>query len=435
MEGTVQKKKIHYAWWILVSCCFMYAGSMALVNSIISVYVLPVTQALGIGRGDFTFMLTTQAISIIIAMPIWGNLFQNDKVNLNLALTIGALCMIACPLMCSFATSLIVFYIAGFIGGIGIAATFTMAAPILCGNWFAKKYRGKMIGIASAFAGVSTIFWAPLFRWIIAEAGYQTAYLINAILMAVLILPWTIFVMKRKPADKGLQPFGYDEAEAAQEASSESKLSLGVKASDAVKTPAFWIILAGVMITALGMGWNNSQSGIAAELLKGTPEEANAAVVGATMVSAAALGNLISKLAMGAMIDRCKLGITFVVFQAVWLCAFLLWYCAGTNSAVLIAGGFCLGFCNAPSRVGWAMAIRKVFGNADYSKIWGYVATGSALVGGFATSIMHWCYDFLGTYVPTLIGGMVVVVLIAILGVVSATFVGKYKWEEIEPTK
>ncbi len=89
MEGTVQKKKIHYAWWILVSCCFMYAGSMALVNSIISVYVLPVTQALGIGRGDFTFMLTTQAISIIIAMPIWGNLFQNDKVNLNLALTIA----------------------------------------------------------------------------------------------------------------------------------------------------------------------------------------------------------------------------------------------------------------------------------------------------------------------------------------------------------
>ena len=418
-----------------MSCCFMYAGSMALINSIISVYVLPVTQALGIGRGDFTFMLTTQSISIIIAMPIWGNLFQNDKVNLNLALTIGALCMIACPLMCSFATSLIVFYIAGFVGGIGIAATFTMAAPILCGNWFAKKYRGKMIGIASAFAGVSTIFWAPLFRWIIAEMGYQTAYLINAILMAVLILPWTIFVMKRKPADKGLQPFGYDASEAAEDAASESKLSLGVKASKAIKTPAFWIILVGVMITALGMGWNNSQSGIAAELLKGTPEEANAAVIGATMVSAAALGNLISKLAMGAMIDRCKLGITFVVFQAVWLCAFLLWYFAGTTSAVLIAGGFCLGFSNAPSRVGWAMAIRKVFGNADYSKIWGYVATGSALVGGFATSIMHWCYDILGTYMPTLIAGMVVVVLIAILGIASSKFIGKYEWEEIEPTK
>lgn len=436
MEATAPKKGIHYAWFILIACCFMYAGSMALINSIISVYVLPVTETLGCGRGDFTFMLTTQAISIIIAMPIWGNLFHNDKVNINLAMTVGAICMIACPLICSFATGLIYFYVAGFIGGIGIACCFTMVTPVLCGNWFSKKHRGKMIGIASAFAGLSTVLWAPLFRFIIAEVGWQTSYLINAIIMAVLILPWTLFVIKRKPADKGLLPYGYDEQEEQESSDTDSsKLTLGVKASDAIKTPAFWLILAGVMLTALGMGWNNSQSGIAAELLAGTPEAENAAIVGATMVSAAAVGNLVSKLAMGAMIDKCKLGVTFVVFQAIWLCAFVLWYFAGTTSTVLIAGAFCLGFSNAPSRVGWAMSIRKVFGNADYSKIWGYVATGSSIVGGFSTSIMHWCYDILGTYMPTLIGGTVVVILIAVLACVASTYVGKYEWKEIEPTK
>lgn len=57
---------------------------------------------------------------------------------------------------------------------------------------------------------MSTIFWAPLFRWIIAEQGWHQAYLINAVLMAVLILPWTLFVIKRQPSDKGLQPYGYD---------------------------------------------------------------------------------------------------------------------------------------------------------------------------------------------------------------------------------
>lgn len=432
MDDGTEKKGIHYAWFILVACCFMFAGSMALINSIISVYVLPVTEALDCKRGDFTFMLTTQAISIVISMPIWGNLFQNEKVNINLVLTLGAVCMIACPLLCSFATSLIWFYVAGFIGGIGIAACFTMATPVLCGNWFAKKYRGKMIGIASAFAGVSTIFWAPLFRWIIAEQGWHQAYLINAILMAVLILPWTLFVIKRQPSDKGLQPYGYDPNE---KDSGESKQTLGVKASHALKTPAFWIVLIGVMLTSLGMGWNNSQSGIAKELLAGTPEEANAAIIGASMVSAAALGNLISKLAMGAMIDKCKLGITFIVFQVVWLCAFLLWYFAGTTSAILIAGGFCLGFSNAPSRVGWAMAIRKIFGNADYSKIWGYIATGSSIMGGLATSLMGWTYDYLGSYMPTLVIGMVVVVIIAVLACVASKYIGKYEWEEIEPTK
>ena len=427
-----QSGKKHYAWWILVSCCFMFAGSMALINSIISVYVIPVTTSLGVGRGNFTFMLTTQAISIVLSMPVWGNIFQNKKININLALTVGAICMILCPLLCSMATGLLMFYVAGFIGGIGIAACFTMATPVLCGNWFAKKYRGKMIGIASAFAGVSTIFWAPLFRWIIAEQGWQFSYLVNAILMAVLILPWTIFVIKRDPADKGLQPYGYS---ADEEDAEESKQQMGVKASSALKSSEFWIVLIGVMLTSLGMGWNNSQSGIAKELLANTPEANNAAVIGAAMVSAAALGNLISKLAMGAMIDKCKLGITFVVFQGVWLLAFVLWYFFGTVSAFLIAGGFCLGFCNAPSRVGWPMAIRKIFGNADYSKIWGYIATGSSIMGGLATSLMGWCYDFMGSYMPTLIIGMIVVILIAILACIASSKIGKYKWEDIEPTK
>ena len=113
-------------WRAAVSCS---PRSMALINSIIGAYMVPVTTALECARGDFTLMLTTQAISIVVSMPIWGNIFQNKKININLALTIGALTMIACPLICSFATSLPVFYVAGFIGGVGIAACFTMATP------------------------------------------------------------------------------------------------------------------------------------------------------------------------------------------------------------------------------------------------------------------------------------------------------------------
>lgn len=425
MSEQTSQKGFHYAWWILVSCCFMFAGSMALINSIIGVYMIPVTTALDCARGDFTLMLTTQAISIVISMPVWGNLFQNKKININLALTIGALTMIACPLICSFATALWQFYIAGFIGGVGIAACFTMATPVLIGNWFAKKHRGKMIGIASCFAGVSTIFWSPLFTMIIQSFGYQTSYLINAILMAVLILPWTVFVIKRDPADKGLQPFGYDPN---AEDSVESDADAGLDAKSALKTPAFWVVFFGVALTALGMGFSNNQTGIAQEFLANTPLAESAAIIGASMISAAAVGNLVSKLAFGFVADRAKLGVTFVIFQIVWLLAFVLWYFGGTSAGVLIAGGFCLGFCNAPSRVGWALSIRKLFGNKDYSKLWSYVAIASSIVGGFSTSAIAWIYDGTGSYHGAIIVGMIVVVVIAILAVIACSFIGKIKW-------
>ena len=430
MEKSIEKKHgIHYAWLILISCCFMFAGSMALINSIIGVYMIPVTTALGCARGDFTFMLTTQAISIVISMPIWGNIYQNKKVNINLALTIGAVCMIACPLICALATNLFIFYIAGFIGGIGIAACFTMATPVLVGNWFAKQHRGKMIGIASCFAGVSTIFWSPLFTWLIGSFGYQTSYLINAALMAILILPWTLFVIKRDPADKGLKPFGYKAAASSDNETVDNKSEAGISAKNALKSPVFWIVALGVALTALGMGFNNNQAGIAKEFLANTPDAGNAAMIGAAMISAAALGNLLSKLGFGFMADRFKLSITFVVFQIVWLAAFVIWLIGGTSSAFLIAGGFCLGFCNAPSRVGWALAARQLFGNADYAKIWSYVAVASSLVGGISTSAIAWIYDGTGSYHGALLVGIGVVVAIAILAVVSCSFIGKMKWE------
>ncbi len=427
MEQTAQPKKMHYAWWILISCCAMFAGSMALLNSIISVYMLPVSTALGVPRADFSFMLTTQAIAIIIAMPILGQVFQNKKININVAMTIAALTLIACPVICSFATNTLMTNIAGFISGFGIAACFTMATPVLIGNWFAKQHRGKMIGIAASFAGVSTVIWAPLFASFISSYGYHTTYLINAACMAVLLLPFTMFVIKRDPSDKGLKPFGFKEdAEDVEESIAE----VGMPAKKALKTAAFWIMFFGVALTALGMGYNNNQTGIATEFLAGTSDAGNAAMIGASMVSAAALGNLLSKLGFGFMADRFKLNITFVVFQVVWLLAFALWYFAGTSVAVLIAGGFCLGFCNAPSRVGWPLAVRKLFGNVDYAKLWSYVAVASSIVGGISTSAIAFIYDSTGSYHGAIIVGMVVVVLIAILAVLALTFVGKYKWEE-----
>ena len=432
MAEQTKKQGFHYAWLILASCCFMFAGSMALINSIIGVYMVPVTTALECARGDFTLMLTTQAISIVVSMPIWGNIFQNTKININLALTIGALTMIACPLICSFATSLPVFYVAGFIGGVGIAACFTMATPVLIGNWFAKQHRGKMIGIASCFAGVSTIFWSPLFTVIIANFGYQTAYLVNAILMAVLILPWTLFVIKRNPEDKGLKPFGFKE-DAADAA--ESVAEAGMPAKAALKTAAFWIVFFGVALTALGMGFSNNQAGIAKEFLANTDLAESAAIIGASMISAAALGNLLSKLSFGFLADRIKLSTCFVIHQLVWLLAFVLWLVGGSVAAVLIAGGFCLGFCNAPSRVGWALSIRKLFGNADYSKIWSYVAVASSIVGGISTSAIAWIYDGTGSYHGALVVGIVVVVVIAALAVLACSFIGKYQWEKADEPK
>ena len=426
-----KKSGFHYAWVILIACCILYSGSMALINSIISVYVLPVTKALGVGRGDFTFMLTMQTVSLLISLPILGNLLQNDKVNINLIMTVCGCCLCACPLICSFSTELWQFYVAGFIGGFGIAACFTATAPVLINNWFAPKHRGKMLGIAAAFTGISTVIWAPLFTGLVQANGYQQTYLINAIVQAVLILPTTLFLIKRKPADKGLLPFGADE-NAEGENSVKAMTEMGVPAAKALKSPAFWLMFLGVAITAIGGGWGTQITPIATELLADSPDAANAAMIGAAAISAMAVGNLLSKLGFGFLVDRISVGVTFVIFQIGWLLAFVIWATCGANTGLIIAGGFFLGFCNAPSRVGWPAVVRTVFGNGDFAKIWSYTAMASSIMGGLSGSVIGWIYDFTGSYMGTVYGGIVVVILAGLLAVIVASFKGKLEWEVIE---
>jgi len=429
-----KKGGFHYAWVILIACCILYSGSMALINSIISVYVLPVTKSLGIGRGDFTFMLTMQTISLLITLPILGNLFQKEKVNLNLIMTICGLCLVACPLICSFSTQLWQFYVAGFLGGFGIAACFTVASPVLINNWFAPKHRGKMLGIAAAFTGISTVIWAPLFTSLVQTYGYQTTYLINAIVQAVLILPTTLFLIKRKPADKGLLPFGASEADEGTDTITQMTVA-GVPGKKALATPAFWIMFFGVAITAIGGGFGTQITPIATELLKNSPDAANAAMIGAAAISAMAVGNLLSKLAMGFLVDRFNVGIIFALFQVLWLIAFLIWAFCGANTGLIVAGGFFLGVMNAPSRVGWPAVVRTVFGNGDFAKIWSRTAIASSIMGGTSGAVIGWIYDFTGSYMGVIYGGMVVVVLAGILALLVTSFKGKLQWEVISHEK
>ena len=323
----------------------MFAGSMALLNSIIGVYMLPVSTALGVPRGNFSFLLTIQGFVLLVALPFWGD--DTAEVQHQRLLTIGVLTMVIGVFGFSISKALWQFYIFGGLTGIGIAATFTMATPFLINKWFAKKHRGKMLGIATAFSGVSTIFWSPLFTIIIQNFGWSTAYMINAALMAVLLLPWTIFVIKRSPEDKGLKPYGYVEGE--EEETATGIVEKGLSAKAALKTPAFWILFFSIGFVAIGMGFNNNQSGIAKEFIGAAMDAKAIALVGASMISAAALGNLISKVLFGFVADRVKLPVTFLMFLAVWMIAYVIWLVFRSNTAALIAGGFCLGFCNAPS--------------------------------------------------------------------------------------
>ena len=423
------KGRLHYAWLIFIGCCFVNAASMAASISIVGVYLLPVSSSIGVGPGDWMLWMTVCSIVSCIVTSIWGQFLQTK--NINVVTYISAAALAIAVFAFSFGNSVQWFWIWGGVLGFAMPCIATLTVPTLIGNWFGKKYSGKLLGIAAAFTGVGTFCWAPLFTMIIQSLGWQTAYQLNAALIAVCLLPWTLFVFKFKPEDKGLEPYGYD---AELEAQSANAMKLGMSRSLALKTAPFWIMVVVILFTSMGMGFNSNQVAIATEAMSGSMDMQAAAMLGASMISVAAVGNICGKIIFGFMQTRAGLKATFIVFIVAFLVGFGLWAFVPI-SAVLLIGAFLFGTHNALVSVGYPLLVRSLYGNKDYSKIFSNLMTVNGLMGGISGTIISFVYQTLGSYQAALVAAMAIVVLIGIGVLVACGFIGKMKWDSPAPVE
>ena len=418
-----EAKKMHYAWLIFIGCCCLAAGTMALTLSIIGVYLLPASKSLGVGPGDFAMWATVSGFVSVVSMPFWGQFLPTKT---KLCTTLGAVLLIVGVLLFGYGPSLPFIIAGGVCVGAALPVMFTVTIPTLMGNWFAQKQRGKFLGIAMAFSGVGTFIWAPVFTMIVQNAGLQTAYTVNAILIAVLTLPFTLFVFKYSPEEKGLKPFGYDKNANVEEGS--KSLKEGMPSGKAFATVAFWCMLFVIGLTSIGMGFNSNQPAIATELMAASMDPKSAAMLGATMISTAAVGNIIGKILYGWICDKIGVRVTTWIFLVATILCFVIWLVVPSMPTLLV-GAFLLGTHNGVYSVGYPLIVRALFGNKDYSKIYSRLSMAGALVGGSATAIVGYVYQITGSYSGALVGGIVLFLVIAVLVTIAMSFIGKMKWD------
>jgi len=426
------KKKFHYAWFIFMGCCCFSAGGLALTTSILGIYMGPMSEKLNCTPADFALFAGVAGIVTAIIMPSWGRLIQTK--NIRLTATIAALFLIIGNIGLAFATQVWQTWIIGAFMGFGWAPVLLMFTPTLMGNWFSPSRRGRYLGIATAFTGLGTFVWSPAFTLIIQRISVQAAYLIMAALMAVLLLPWSLFVFKFKPEDIGLKPLGADKEPAVDTAS--ANLDKGINASRAIRTVPFWLIICSLGICALGTGFIANGPGVAREFLATssmTPDEIG--MLGATMVSAAAIGNLVGKATMGFVIDKAGIKAAFIIYFIIFFLAFILWLFVPNNVGLLV-GAFLLGTHACFVTVGYPLLVRVVYGNKDYARIYGRAGMINIGLGSFSASLLAYVYQAAGTYVAVIITGIVVVIVITIAALIVFKIMRKLKWDEdVDPQR
>lgn len=112
------------------------------------------------------------------------------------------------------------------------------------------------MGIATAFSGVGAAIFTPILSNLIVSVGWQTSYLLAGGMSLVLTVPFTAFVLKFKPADMGMTPYGAEEGKKVAAVASEMQVGMSVKRAWATGLVAFVFVMIGVLMVIFNCGNN-----------------------------------------------------------------------------------------------------------------------------------------------------------------------------------
>lgn len=236
------RPKIFYGWWIVVGSFFLNFAGIGIIMNSMGVFLKPVTESLGFTRGGFTLYFTIAALAMMVMAPVVGKLLE--RYNIRIVMTICTTMMAASFTLFSQCSTLPQFYILSVFLGIGSAGSHIIPVSMMITNWFVEK-RGLAMGIVFAATGIGGLIFNPLADWIINHYSWRTAYAVLGIIIGIASIPTAIFIVRARPSEKGLSPYGGESAAAADGAQS------GLTATEALRTASFWLLAAVILFIAI----------------------------------------------------------------------------------------------------------------------------------------------------------------------------------------
>ncbi len=374
--------RVTRGWVIVMTAVMGIAVSFgSLVIFAFSVFIKPLGDQFGWSRTEISLAFTMTALTVAFASPLIGR--QVDRVGARkvllpcVAVYGAAFCGLAA--VHSLAQFYAIYVLLGLVGN----GTTQLCYARVISAWFDKR-RGIALATMMAGVGAGAIAIPPVATRLIEIYGWRETYLIFGI---------TIFLLGLIPAGLLLRETPPDAAVQREKATSD----LGMRGSEAVRTPVFWLMLAGFFLFSVSV--NGSVAHLVPILTdRGIGNET--AALAASMLGVLTLGG---RLLTGALLDRFAGSRVTGIFFAI----------AAVGVAVLSqAHTVMMGFAGA-GLIGLGMGaeadvmpylVSRYFGLRSFSEIYGYTFTAYAFAGALGPLLMGWSYDHLHSYSIALAG-------------------------------
>jgi len=284
-----------------------------------SVFRVPLAKQFGWSISEVTLTFTI-SIFVLGFAAFFGGLWLNRKGPRVVALTGGALYGLG-VFLASFSHKLSWLYLSyGVIGGIGLGLSYIVPVAVLV-KWFPDR-RGFITGIAVGGFGAGALITAPVATRLIQSVGVLTTFAYLGIAYLIVTLVTGLFM--QNPPD-GWRPEGWTPTATQTSHRAGRDYTLG----EALKTWQWWALwLLLFLNTCAGISIISQEAPLFQELAGVT------AVVAASMVGLASIGNAVGRVFWAWVSDSITRRVTFLVMFLSQI--LLFWFLPNITTASLM---------------------------------------------------------------------------------------------------
>lgn len=396
----MRKQKLHYAWWIMVACCALQCGVTGIGASTAGSFLASVSNSLGVGTGQLSLYITIQNIVMLLFYPLAGKLLTKYDVRLTVSIPVIGICLTFAAMSCFH--SMYQFYLAGAVLGICYSFTLFLAIPMILKNWFWEKI-GLALGISLSFSGIGGAVFNTVVGVTIQNYGWQRAYLLLSLTIAILVLPFSVFVLRMHPSEKNVTAYGQKKVDAP--ANSIPDPAKEAK-SDPKKVYPYLLVFGACMglMSAMQTNMANFSKSL------GCTTVVSSVIVSVIMASA-----IFAKVFLGVCNDRFSVRKTSSIAFIFCLTAFLCMLIADLTKWIplLFLAAICYSTLLAISSIDTPMLVRNAFpGEKEYAFHYSRVQRAYSLASAVFMPIYNYIFDYTGRYT--------IVILILLLGLAAA---------------
>ncbi|MFJ7736864.1 MFS transporter [Lysinibacillus sp. NPDC097287] len=411
------KKKIHYAWWVLLGLVVMVGAAKGGIMTTGGLFLTPVTEDLGIGMGSLTLYFSISSIVTMISLPIAGKMIA--KYNIRTLLVAAVILEAGSFAMFGFMNSVWGWYLFAIPMAMGSVLVTQLAGPVLINNWF-KKNKGLAIGIMVAAGGLIGAFLQPVAGNLIASEGWRNTYIILGVGVMAVVIPIVLITIRMAPQQKGLLPYGMDEVKQ-NEVSKVQTTNSGVSVAIAKKSSAFYFLLLFFFFDTSIAAFNQHVAPFAMGLGYDIKFAGNA-------MGAWSVGVVIGALFFGFLSDKVGVKNTAISAMLLGLVPVGILIIVPENPVMFTIATGLYGFVVASLGTLGPLLTTALFGNREFSQIYGLAITGLAVAGIVALPAYGFIFELTGSYSYVLYS--IFIMLILNVGALIFAFKGKKKLEK-----